>query len=149
MATSEVTTRPSPAQGRTPSICRSTLVSPRRPLAPVIELPQATIYPSWILQVTKLSSTELSFLVDVGLRDGLERAKCSASQCRLLDLLERRCFLKFAERVNLWRLSAAGEAMVRLANSDSESDIQLGPARMAKVIQFASAESHTGAGARP
>ena len=138
MATHEATIHPFPAQGRTTSVSRQVCGGRCRSKAPVLELPKRPTYPSWVLQVARLTSTELSVLVDVARRDGVDEAKSSPSGLKLLKLLEQRSLLEFHERVNLWRLTGFGETIVEMAEK-AGSDIQLRPARMARVLQFPSA----------
>ena len=139
MATHEVSIHPFSAQGRTTSVSRQVCGGRRRSKAPVFELPKLPTYPSWILQVARLTSAELSVLVDVARRDGVDEAKSSPSELKLLKLLEQRSFLEFHERVNLWRVTPFGETIVETAEKAGSVDIQLPPARMARVLQFPSA----------
>jgi len=78
-------------------------------------------------------------LVDVARRDGVDEAKSSPSELKLLKLLEQRSLLEFHERVNLWRLTGLGETIVEMAEKAGSVDIQLRPERMARVLQFPSA----------
>jgi hypothetical protein len=137
VAISKVTTRPSPAQVR--AATQQTSRRRRRP-ARVLELPERPSYPTFVLQVTNLTSLELSFLEDIARRDGVDPAECSPSQRGLIAQMKERCLITFAERLNLWRLSSTGECCVRLAGSVYGYDIQLRPASMAKVLQFPRAD---------
>ena len=57
MATHEVNIHRFLAQGRTTSVSRQVCGGRRRSKAPVLELPKLPIYPSWVLQVARLTST--------------------------------------------------------------------------------------------
>ena len=132
MAKSKSTTHPSETQGR------AITTTPLRSLAPVLEIPNIPEYPPSVLQIFEVTNLELRMLFELERADGMKPEELSPSELKLIQGLHRGVLVDFAERVNRWRLSRAGETILGCVRLFLGAGGETRPLKPAKVLLFPS-----------